>query len=58
MAIAGVGAAADAVSNATSEAAKTGGAIGTGLGALMLLVIWFSKNVIIGAVLFFTRAKR
>ena len=55
---AGVGAAAESTSNATSEAAKTGAAIGTGLGAFMILVIWFFGDVIIGAVVFFTKAKR
>ena len=56
--VAGVGAAAESTSNATSEATKAGGAIGTGLGALMILVFWFFGDVIVGALVFFTRANR
>ncbi|WP_374679433.1 zinc ribbon domain-containing protein [Hymenobacter sp. J193] len=55
---AGVGAAADSMSTATSEAEKAGAAVGTGLGAFMILLIWFFGDVIIGALVFFTRAKR
>ncbi|MGL4766718.1 MAG: hypothetical protein ACRCV6_01325 [Formosimonas sp.] len=54
---AGVGASADVANHASSEAAKAGAAIGTGLGAMMILFLWAIGDIILGLLVMFTRPK-
>ena len=56
--IAGVGGATKHVAEATTEAEKAGGAIGTGLGAMMIIFIWVAGDVILGIFVLLTRAKK
>lgn len=56
--IAGVGGASEQVSEASSEAAKAGAAIGTGLGAFMVMTIWVFGDIILGLFMLFTRPKK
>jgi hypothetical protein len=56
--IAGVGGATKQVAEATTEAEKAGGAIGTGLGAMMIIFIWVAGDVILGIFVLLTRAKK
>lgn len=55
--IAGVGGAADTINTAGSEAEQAGAAIGTGLGAMMIMFIWVVGDVILGLFVLFTRPK-
>lgn len=43
--------------NVTSEAAKAGATIGTGLGAMMLIFVWAAGSFILGLFTLFTRPK-
>jgi len=43
---------------ATSEAGRTGAAIGTGLGVMFILSLWVFGDVILGLVVLFTRPKK
>lgn len=54
--IGGMGAATDGM-DAMSEAERTGAAIGTGLGAAMLLGIWVVGDIILGLLVLLTRPK-
>ena len=55
--IVGVGGASKQVAKASTEAEKAGGAIGTGLGAMMIIFIWVAGAVILGIFTLLTRAK-
>lgn len=55
--IRGVGGASQSIENATSEAAKTGATIGTGLGAMFLIVIWAAGALVLGLMTLFTKPK-
>ena len=54
--IGGMGAATDGM-DAMSEAEKAGAAIGTGIGAAMILSIWVIGDIILGLFVLFTRPK-
>ena len=56
--VAGVGGAAEQIGNESSEAAQAGAAIGTGLGAMMILFIWIAGDFILGLFTLLTRAKK
>lgn len=56
--IVGMGGAAETAENYTSDAEKTGAAIGTGLGMMFLLFIWALGAVVLGSITYFTRAKK
>lgn len=53
-----MGGAAETAENYTSDAEKTGAAIGTGLGMMFLLFIWALGAVVLGSITYFTRAKK
>lgn len=55
--IAGMGAASSHIDSASSEAAQAGAAIGTGLGAMMILFVWGFGTLILGMLTYFTKAK-
>ena len=55
--IVGVGGASKQIAEASNEAEKAGGAIGTGLGAMMIIFIWVAGAVILGLFTLLTRAK-
>lgn len=55
--IAGLGAAGETVSAASSSAEQAGAAIGTGIGAAMILSIWVFGDIILGLFVLFTRPK-
>lgn len=52
-----IGGTADVVNTATSEAEKAGAAVGTAIGMSMLLMFWAVGDVILGALVLFTRPK-
>ncbi len=54
----GVGSAAETIEQAGSEAEQAGAAIGTGLGAMMIIIIWVAGDVILGLMTLLTRAKK
>jgi hypothetical protein len=54
----GLGDASQTVKSGASEAERAGAAVGTGLGAMILLIIWGAGAVILGSITYFTRAKR
>ena len=56
--IAGVGGGNDAVDNADSDAEAVGAMIGTGLGVMLLLVIWGIGDLILGLMFLFTRPSK
>ncbi|WP_052594101.1 zinc ribbon domain-containing protein [Aureispira sp. CCB-QB1] len=55
--IAGVGGAAETIDASASEAEQAGAAIGTGLGAMMIMVIWVFGDIVLGLLVLFTRPK-
>ncbi|MFY0480424.1 hypothetical protein [Achromobacter marplatensis] len=55
--VTGMGAAGEQISSATSEAGRAGATIGTGIGAFMVLTLWVIGDVILGALVFFTRPR-
>jgi hypothetical protein len=55
--VAGMNAASKVIDAGGSEAAQAGAAIGTGLGAMMVLIIWFIGAVVLGMFVLFTRPK-
>lgn len=55
--VTGVGSSADVINSASSEAEKAGAAIGTGLGASIILTLWAIGDVILGLFVLFTRPK-
>lgn len=54
----GVGGAAETIDSASSDAEKAGAAIGTGLGAMMIIFIWVAGDVVLGLMTLLTRPKR
>ena len=56
--IGGMSDASDSMSELTSEAEQIGAAIGTGLGAAMIVGIWIAGVIILTPVLFLTRGKK
>ena len=56
--VGGVGSASKEVANAGSDAAQAGAAIGTGLGAMVIIFIWTAGAVILGILTLLTRTKR
>ncbi|WP_443091349.1 hypothetical protein ACTUM7_01320 [Basfia succiniciproducens] len=55
--VGGVGGNADLINNASNEAERAGAAIGTGLGATMILGLWVIGDIILGLFVLFTRPK-
>jgi hypothetical protein len=55
--IAGMGAANETIQTATSSAEQAGAAIGTGIGAIMIVGIWVFGDIILGLFVLFTRPK-
>ncbi|MGX7666062.1 hypothetical protein [Flavobacterium pedocola] len=56
--ITGVGSAAQTVDGAASEAEQAGAAIGTGIGAMLIITIWVFGDLILGIMTLLTRPKR
>lgn len=56
--ISGLGGAAETMESADSAAAQAGAAIGTGLGAMFILAIWFAGDFILGLLVLFTRPSK
>lgn len=54
----GVGGAAETIDTAASDAEKAGAAIGTGLGAMMIIFIWIAGDVVLGLMTLLTRPKK
>jgi len=54
--IAGLGAAGEHMQG-MSEAEKTGAAVGTGIGVMMILFVWAAGDIVFGMLAFFTRAR-
>jgi hypothetical protein len=54
----GIGGAAESIETAGSEAEQAGAAIGTGLGAMMIIFIWVAGDVVLGLMTLLTRAKK
>jgi uncharacterized paraquat-inducible protein A len=55
--IGGVGAAGEHISSATSAAGRAGATLGAGMGAFFILTLWVIGDIILGALVFFTRPK-
>lgn len=55
--ITGISAASDGMDSAKSGAESAGAAIGTGLGAMMIIFIWVAGAFLLGLFTYFTRAK-
>lgn len=55
--VAGVSAASKLTATAGSSAEQAGAAIGTGIGAMMIIVIWGIGDIILGLFVLFTRPK-
>lgn len=53
----GIGEAAKIIELTTDEYEKTGAAIGTGIGAMLILVIWVIGDVILGIMTLLTRPR-
>ena len=56
--ITGMGASAEAIDSAKTEAERMGAEIGTGLGAMMILTIWVIGDIILGLMTLLTRPKK
>ena len=56
--VAGVGGAAEQINPAMSEAEQAGAAIGTGLGAMMIMMIWVFGDIVLGLFVLFTRPSK
>jgi hypothetical protein len=56
--VTGVGGASEQISEAGSDAARAGAAIGTGLGAMVILFIWGFGAIILGIFTLLTRPKK
>ena len=54
----GVGGAAETIDTAGSDAEKAGAAIGTGLGAMMIIFIWVAGDVVLGLMTLLTKPER
>ncbi len=55
--IAGMGAASESYQQGMNEAQRAGAAVGTGIGAMLILAIWFFGDVILGIFVMLTRPK-
>ena len=55
--VGGVGAAGEGINTATTEAEKAGAAIGTALGAGLIIFLWVAGDIILGLFVLFTRPK-
>lgn len=55
--VGGVGGNMDTINNGATEAHRAGAAIGTGIGAMMLLTLWVIGDIILGLFVLFTRPK-
>lgn len=53
--IGGLGGAGEVMDGATSDAERAGAAIGTGLGAFFIIMIWALGDIILGMMYLFTR---
>lgn len=56
--VGGVGSASASVESAGSEAAQAGAAIGTGLGAMIIIFVWIAGDVVLGTLTLLTRPKK
>lgn len=56
--ISGMGAATEMVNTAGSDAEQAGAAIGTGLGAIMIISVWVFGDLILGIMTLLTRPKK
>lgn len=56
--VGGVGGAAKQVGKAGSEAAQAGAAIGTGIGAMLIIFLWAGGAIILGILTLLTRPKK
>lgn len=56
--VGGVGGAAKQVERAGSEAAQAGAAIGTGIGAMLIIFIWVAGAILLGILTLLTRPKK
>jgi len=54
----GLGGAGEVMNIAASDAEMAGAAIGTAIGARMILTVWVMGAVILGLMMFFTRGKK
>lgn len=56
--IGGMSSATESISQTTNDAEQAGAAIGTGLGAMMIIFIWLAGDCILGLMTLFTRPKK
>lgn len=56
--VVGVGSASEEITNSSNDAEQIGAAIGTGLGAMMIIFIWVSGAAVLGLMTLLTRAKK
>ena len=52
-----MGASGDVINNAASDAERAGAALGAGMGAMMLGILWVVGDILIGTLVFLTRPK-
>ena len=55
--IGGVGSASKTIDSAGSDAEQAGAAIGTGIGAMMIIFVWVAGAFVLGLMTLFTRVK-
>lgn len=55
--VGGVGSASQAVNQAHSQAERAGAAIGTGIGAMLIIFLWVAGAVVLGIMTLLTRPK-
>ena len=55
--VGGMGSASDKIDAMSSNAEKAGAAIGTGIGATIVIVLWVLGDIILGLFVLFTRPK-
>jgi hypothetical protein len=56
--IMGVGGATSTLTPTSTDAEKAGTAIGTGIGAMLIIFLWVAGDIILGLLTYFTRAKK
>ncbi len=54
----GIGGAAESIETAGSEAEQAGAAIGTGIGAMLIIIVWVAGDFILGIMTLLTRPKK
>ncbi len=54
----GLGGAAESIDSAGSEAEQAGAVIGSGIGAMLIIIIWVAGDFILGIMTLLTRAKK